>query len=205
MEITTITRFHYPRKHKDKKEYKWRFNFFKDKVLPRIKAQDTDINVWCNDWQRDSLEELGVNAFNVDTKTRTNKLGYFVDFADWSKVEGLKKYDIQIGIDSDDLITSNLVDKVKEVCSEKEQSTHISFQPIKVDLKTGKQYDMKRTYNKKGSPIFAIYQPDKENYLFAYENSHLLMPIYFREKVFINKGYCYISVHNYNDSTTIKS
>jgi len=205
MNTTIITRFHYPESKKGSKEYKWRFNYYKDKILPKVKNQtdkDFDINVWCNDWQRESLEELGISTFQVNTKTRTNKLGYFIDFADWSEVEGLKKYDIQIGLDSDDYITPEFIKKVKDIASNQIRSTFISFQPEKVDIKTGNKYPMKRTYNHQGSPVFAIYQPHGD-YKFAYETSHLLMPKEFKNFYFVDKGYCYVSVHDYNDSTSI--
>jgi hypothetical protein len=199
MNITTITRFHYPIEKKESKEYKWRLAFFRDEVLPRIKG--VDINVWCNDWQRDEIEALGVKTFYAETETRKNKMGYFVDFVEWKNVKGLKKYDIQIGLDSDDLIEPEFIDKVKE-CSG-DQSIFMSFQSEKIDIKTGKKYKMPRDYSKQGSAIFAIYQPNKENYLFAYQDSHLKMPKYFDKFIFIPTGYCYVNVHNYNDSTKI--
>ena len=203
MKIAFIIRFHYK---KDDERFNWRFNFFKDEVLPRIKAQthkDFDICVWCNPWHKELFEGLGVKTFNATYVKKDTK--HFTDFTDWSNVHGLEMYDIQIGLDSDDLVEPTLVEKTVSLFNGKEGKLLISFQPKKVDIVTGKSYLMKN-YKKMNrcSPCFAILQTDKSDYRFAYYRSHYRMNQDKWDEVMYVDDQVTMAIHHQNDSTTIK-
>lgn len=207
-----ITRFHYP---EGDNNYKWRFDYYKNEVLPRLLAQtdnDFDIWIWCEPWQKTRLEQLHykIHTFSATYAKRDSHL--FIDYTPYSSTEGLPMYAIQIGLDSDDLVRPNFIKRVHELC-QGEFTRHISFQPKKYDIKTGKKYLMDQYTINRGSPIFAHYQPDylfgragaEENFKFAYHTSHLRMPLLAQEVILVPEGLVFMSIHDLNDSTKIKA
>jgi hypothetical protein len=201
--ISFITRFHYL---ETSNEFLWRFDYYKNNVLPRILNQtntDFDIWIWCEKKHDEMFKSLSnkINTFSATYLKRDSK--YFIDYTTWNEVKGLPKYNIQIGLDSDDLIEPTFVEKVKEL-SIGNKTIFISFQPMKLDIKNNKKYLMDKYTTKRGSPIFAFYQPDLTDFKFAYHTSHLLMPNIVDKVILIQEGYCYMSIHNLNDSTKIK-
>lgn len=210
-----IIRFHY---EKGDPRYAWRFAYFQSMVLPRILNQtvkDFDIYVRCNPWQVDDVKELDprikilmVERERVDYKTHGGKK-YFVDFIPWKQVLGMKKYEIQSGLDSDDLIAPDYMQTVREYIEEyknvgkPKSSVHVSFQPQIFDLKTLSVRPIGTTYTPtKGSAFLSLYQPEKtEPYRFIYEESHLKMWKFADHSVVVQEGQCWATVHRVNEST----
>ncbi len=213
-----ITRFHYA---ENDPRFLWRFNYFQNTVLPRILKQDTkgfDLCIRCEPHHDDlflSLENMCYNegvplkVFKVKNERaryrQINKKKYFLDFVLWKDVIGLPTYDLQSGLDSDDLIGPEYMTKVFDtVYSYKDQSLHLSFQPKILDIKTQRERSIRVKYHpKKGSAFLSLYQPDKTNYKFIYECSHLTMWRNAKTSLTLPVGYCWASVHGYNESTGV--
>jgi len=203
--IAVITRFHYP---KDDPEYRWRLDYYRDEVLPRLLrqyCQDFDIWIWCEPWQEKELKSLSprIRTFRATYAKRDSHL--FIDYTLWENVFGLPKYEIQVGLDSDDLVAPGFIEKIQELC-QGDKSLLLSFQPIKFDIATGNRYHMDQYTEQRGSPIFAFYQPDiyTKDFKFAYHTSHLRMPVLAQKRIIVPEGYAYMSIHDRNDSTRIK-
>lgn len=199
-----ITRFHYP---KEDRKFNWRFEYFKNSVLPKILDQsdnDFDIAIWCEKHHEDLFKSLSprIKIFQASYEKRNS--GLFIDYTAWENVTGLGKYVIQIGLDSDDLISRDFIKKTKSLCNGY-QTILVSFQPVKKDIKTGKRYAMDQYTRLRGSPIFALYQPNLEDdYKFAYHTSHLRMALITKKVILVPEGYVEMSIHDQNDSTKIK-
>jgi len=198
-----IIRFHY---EKDTPEFDWRVDYFSKEVLPRIMAQtdqNFDIAIWCEKRHEFLFKALSpkIKTFQAQYQKRDSHL--FIDYTPWENVVGLEKYNIQMGLDSDDLIEPNFVEKVSSICTGQE-SIQVSFQPVKFDIFTHKKYKMDQYNEKRGSPIFAFYQPNFNDYKFAYHTSHLRMPGVAQKTVIVPEGFVMMSIHGNNDSTKIK-
>lgn len=215
MKTAFIIRMHYKR---DDKKWLWRLAYFQAIVLPKILAQkdkDFDICMRVNPHHADQVLALSdkIKIFDatpsrrdwVDPKYRKKQKKYFIDFLDYKHLVGLDKYDIQIGIDSDDiLLRDDFVSRVKEeVLKDPSKSLHISFQPHIFHTNTLRMFECPTKYGVgHGSPIFALYQTqDQKRYLYAYEESHLKMPTNAKRKIRIEEDYCCYSVHSCNSST----
>lgn len=207
LSICFCIRFHYKQ---DDPRFNWRFKHFVDNVLPRIKAQtykDFDICVWCNDWHKELFEGLGLKTFNVikeSVRYKGDRKKYFHDFTPWSEVIGLDKYDIQLGLDSDDYIEPQYLEKIiEEIIKNKDgnKSIHICYEPEMVRLSTGKIEHLGNYNKKRGSAFMALYQPDKTNYRFVYEESHISIIRNADIAIVLPKGYCYAVAHEINEST----
>lgn len=207
-----IIRFHYDQ---NDKRFEWRFQYFKDHVLPCLLEQTVsnfDIAIRCNPWHADLFKELSprIIPFHVkDEHTSYKQKGrksYFFDFIPWENVIDLPEYEIQYGLDSDDLITPDYIETLQKVIEgwKPEVSTlHVSFQPELLDVKTQKVSPIGQEYSpEKGSAFMAIYQPrGTEPYRFVYEQSHLTLGSLFEKSITLPKGKCFASVHSYNEST----
>lgn len=215
MQAAFIIRFHYKQTDND---FDWRYSYFRAIVLPRLldqTNQDFEIAVWCNPWHHkhflslsDKIRVFGVRP-EVDgyirPEDRERASRFHVDFTYWRDVIGLPPYDLQIGLDSDDLIRETYVSRIfQEIDKHKRGSLHIGFQPMVFNLKNLSQYDFKAKYGPEhGSPFFALLQPDKRSFIFAYEHSHLKMPAFFDRTVSIPEGFCWFSIHDRNASTQL--
>jgi len=210
-----IIRFHYP---KGSPIFKWRLAYFKAMVLPRLLNQtnkDFDIAIRCNPEHRKIFESLNkkIRTFDVKPGTGTRRIkkvhgkNYFLDFVRWDDVVGLGKYEIQSGLDSDDLISLDYIQTIKDEIKKNDsnRSLHISFQPDIFDMYGLKKMSIGCMYSdKRGSAFFTIYQPkDKKKYIFAYEASHLVLPLMFEKSVILPVGKCWATVHGLNESTTL--
>lgn len=207
-----IVRFHYDQ---EDPRVAWRFSYFRDQVLPRLLAQTAgcfDIAVRCNAWAAPMFEALSprIRTFTVRNERVLYKGAgkrYFYDFARWDEVEGLGQYDIQSGIDSDDLLAPDYMELTLEaiaahVREHGRRSLHISFQPALLDVATGKERPIGQTYGPTmGSAFFSIFQPRKDQYRFAYEISHLKLYTLFDRSITLPAGHCWASVHQHNEST----
>jgi len=209
--VSFIVRFHYK---EDDSRFIWRYQHFVEKVLPRIYAQtykDFDICIWCNDWHKHFFESIGLKTFNVNNevikykqhKHKPNKR-FFHDFKKWEDVIGLEKYDLQLGLDSDDFIEPKYVEIIiKEIEKRKEgnKSIHLCYEPEMIRLDTGKICKLGNYHINRGSAFMALYQPNKENYRFIYEESHISIIKKADIKVILPKGYAFATAHSLNEST----
>jgi hypothetical protein len=206
LETAFITRFHYPLDHPD---FKWRFNYYKEQVLPRLQNQTIPVQiwVWCEPHHEHLFKELGVNTFQA-TYT-PEKVKHFTDFTSYKNTIGLPMFDVQIGIDSDDLAYPDLAEKaLEEIKSSGKEKVLLSFQPLKFDLKTKRKYVMPN-YQKKNrcSPCYAIKQPkDINSYKFIYYRCHYRMntDLFFDQVIHVNNTYVMMTIHDLNDTTKIK-
>lgn len=213
MNHIVIIRFHY---EENDPRWPWRFQYFKEQVLPRLlnqTNQDFDIGIRCNRWQIPFFMELSdkiIPFYVKNEKAQYRPIGgkmYFFDFAKWEDVVGLKQYDIQSGLDSDDLVSPNYIQKTKDSISEfalkhPGKSFHLSFQPEIHNVKTYETYPIGVKYSPRvGSAFFAIYQPKKEKYIFAYQYSHMKLGQVMDFSITLPAGSCWASVHELNEST----
>ena len=207
-----IVRCHY---EENDQRFKWRFEYFKNEVLPRLLAQTNqnfDIAIYCNKKHAELFKKLSdrITTFyakksNPIYRTTSDMKTYYSDFMSLDNIVGLKKYDIQTGLDSDDLVETGYIDKILETIKRNgyDKSLHISFQPDTFDLITNKYYPITQHYKAvtRGSAFLTIYQPDKKNYIFAYQYSHIKIGEHFDKSILIPEGYCHMVIHGRNEST----
>ena len=203
-----IIRFHYG---KEDPRFDWRFSYFKAVVLPRILNQtrkDFDICIWCNKWHDEIFKSLSSRIKIFHSKKETIKYRilkgkkYYYDFIEYEDLEGLDKYEIQSGIDSDDLISRDYIDTIVKYLKNEKGKTHLCFQPKTFNLKTLAIKPMLPYHSKRGSPFLSLYQPNKEdNYKFIYCDSHISMWRYAKKSIIIPSGHCFMTIHYLNEST----
>ena len=203
-----IIRFHYG---KEDPRFDWRFSYFKAVVLPRILNQtrkDFDICIWCNKWHDEIFKSLSSRIKIFHSKKETiryrmlNGKKYYYDFIEYEDLEGLDKYEIQSGIDSDDLISRDYIDTIVKYLKNEKGKTHLCFQPKTFNLKTLAIKPMLPYHSKRGSPFLSLYQPNKEdNYKFIYCDSHISMWRYAKKSIIIPSGHCFMTIHYLNEST----
>lgn len=208
--IGFIIRFHY---EKEDPRFEWRLKYFISDVLPRIRKQSVinfDICIRCNEWHREIFEKLRLKTFKVVDEyvaykgNVTNTKKFFYDFISWDRVVGLDKYDIQVGLDSDDLIEKKYLEKALEKIEKYDngkKSIHICFQPKFYYLKDKTSRPFPKYTENVGSAFMVLYQPDKENYRFIYEESHLSIIKKADIKVVMPVGDCMATCHEFNEST----
>ena len=213
MKKAFIIRFHY---EENDPRFAWRFQYFKESVLPRILAQsvqDFDIAIRCNPAHDQLFKDLSekIRVFHVDGECVQYKMvggrKYFLDFVSWDRVIDLPRYELQLGLDSDDLIEPFYLKAIVNMLRgmPDHETTHICFQPQLINEKTGDIHRMPQRYSStKGSAFFAIYQPaGTEPYVFAYQESHLTISRNFINKIVMPEGACFASCHHLNESTHI--
>jgi hypothetical protein len=209
MKIGVIIRFHY---EKDDPRFNWRFNHFKEEVLPRLKNQtykNFDICLGVNPWQIPLFKDLDVKTFTADwnirykvNKNNPNKK-YFHDFISFEELKGLDKYNIQIGLDSDDLVEPKYVEIIKKeverhIKKNPDKSLHLCYQPQLI--RNGKKEQMMGYGINRGSAFMGLYTPEDKHY-FIYSSSHMIMPKKADCFKLLPEGYCYAAAHSYNEST----
>lgn len=209
MKSAFIIRFHYP---EGDPRFAWRLRYFKDEVLPRILEQtdqDFDIAIRCRPEDDNIFRSLSekIRTFHVRNESERYKIihgkRYFLDFVSWKDVEDLPRYDLQMGLDSDDLIRNDYVERIKKEIGSGGRSTHVCFQPELLDLKTGRILPIHQNYHeKKGSAFFGLYQsPAVTDYHFAYEKGHLDLWQFAEKSIVVPEGYCWATAHDLNEST----
>lgn len=207
MKTGFIIRFHY---EENDKRFPWRLDFFKNEVLPRIKNQtfkDFDICIGCNQWQVKIFQELGLKTFTADWPVRYKNNRFFHDFVKFEDLQGLEKYDVQFGLDSDDLIEENYVQTAmleiqNHIRLHRSSSFHLSYQPKLFRWKDRRIERMNKYNVQRGSAFMCLYQPITENnYRFIYEESHITIIKKAVYKKIIPEGFCYAVAHDLNEST----
>ena len=203
-----IIRLHY---EPDDPRFEWRFIYFARYVLPRILRQTYskfDICIRCNPAHVSLFKALSprITTFQVRNEhssyKKQGRKTYFYDFVPWSSVIGLPKYDVQMGLDSDDLISPDYVAKVMDLAHRYREALHITFQPqlFRLRTRTVEPFPLKFTPTK-GSAYMALSQPDKRNYHFIYEQSHLTLGQLAKRSIVLPIGDCWCTVHDFNEST----
>jgi hypothetical protein len=234
-----IIRFHYDvddpssKYSASEEQFEWRFGYFVSMCLPRIRRQagpPVDVWVWCEPGHRERFERLGCKTFTVkpswkgwlkpghegkDGKLsiagRDSKL--HIDFVPWEAVEGLPQYDLQIAIDSDELLLrTDTFHLIKEHFTCLEKTAHLSFQHVMFDVVGCQLYSSHFRYTtKKGSPFYALWQPNvpPEKFVFVYDNSHQViwkqMHHTFLASSDLQESHVAASVHPWNSSTRLST
>jgi hypothetical protein len=203
---------------KDDPRFQWRLDYFKKEVLPRILNQsDPNFDIWirCYPWQKKILESLSprIKTFTVKNEgarykqhKRNPKKQYFHDFVKWEDVENLPRYEIQMSLDSDDLIDPLYVAFLRITLDQLSKTNpgkriHACFQPESLDLKTGETKKLGNYTSKRGSAFFGFYQPISDDYFFIGSESHISMWKHADLSVVLPIGSCWATVHDINEST----
>lgn len=205
-----IIRCHYA---PDDPRFTWRLKLFTKLTLPSIHKQtdqDFDICVRCNPAHDEIFRQLGCKPFHVkneyadyfaDLKGKRPKV-YFYDFVKWEDVVGLKQYDIQMSLDSDDRIAPDYVAIVKKHCRASKTSLHIHFQPERWHYNTRKVRRNRFRYSDQhGSMFFVLYYPDKSHYHYVGEYSHRYKYRLTERTILIPAGHCWLTIHGQNESS----
>lgn len=196
----------------DDNRFNNRINIYKKEVLPRIKAQtktNFDICVVCKKKHQDIIRSIGViPATFKDDKLNLKNLGRWGTVGEnlWDNTN-LKKYHIKTRLDSDDLLAPNYIEKTLEEINklDKDKSISVTFQPRLFNLITKEDKKMRTRYSAKRCSMFSsIYKPNKEHKFLA-ENSHFDISKYAEQNVFVDEGYCWLGIHDKNNSTTMNS
>lgn len=202
-----VTRMLYP----DRERLDERMEIYLKHCLPRLRIQTKqgfDIVVLCNRKHRKVFEKLGIiPIFMKDNWFGQRPTKYWSAFTSYDNLEGYIKYDIQTSIDSDDMLSRDYVETVEDIIKKESEgkSLHIHFKPRFYKLSTGEEKYQDRDYGiNRGTAFYSIYQPDKRNYVYVGSDSHLWMPKKFNKSIFMPEGYCWIGIHDNNDSTTMK-
>lgn len=178
------------------------------KSLREQTNQNFDIAVLCSKQHAHIFRKMDIipfftrsdyfGEFSQETKTWHVKVP-------WGEIEGLREYEIQTNLDSDDFVSSDYIEAVQEL-SHGDKSIHIHFQPTLVDIKTGEHKKMRNRYDDKtGSAFYSLYQPNPQEYIYIGIDGHRKMQQYADKTVFIGEGYAFVGIHDHNDSTTINS
>lgn len=210
MKKAFIIRFHYA---ENDPRFTWRFEYFKNEVLPRILKQgdDFDICIRCNPHHDNLFLNLHkrIKVFHMkDEYVKHNGQRFFYDFLPFENAEGLEKYNVQFGLDSDDLIDDDYADtllKALKPAIERGETGHVSMQCDYYDVASKEFHPAPNKYSlSRGSAFFAIYQPDNTiGHYFPYHESHITIAKRFMHRFFIPEIKCHASVHTHNESTYI--
>lgn len=214
-----VIRFHYPQ---DSEKFEWRLAYFQSMVLPKLLEQtyqDFDICIWVNPWHKERVESLsdkiktftvreGADAIRPEDAHKEGR--YHIDFVRWGDVIGMDRYDIQTGLDSDDLIMPNYIETIQATFEsfmdriDGLKTMHLCFQPYVFDTKTLRIFKSPNTYTKNnGSAFFSLCQFGSSKYIFAYEYSHLELPKHMDYTTVMPEGMCAYSVHDNNESSSL--
>jgi hypothetical protein len=170
----------------------WRFAFFRDEVLPRILAQtdqNFDLCIWCHPHHRRELSRLDPKVQAFTTKHPP------------------KNYHIQTRTDTDDWLETEYIAKAREVirAEAREQPLVVNFQPWKLDLRTGRVFQVRRRYGPQEPSMFlSLFQPDlgpayRQVYCIRHNWMHRLFP----RVITVPEGYCYLVIHDANGVSQI--
>lgn len=217
-----LTRLHYP----PGPRAEWRMAYFAAMCLPRIReaAPDVDVYLRVQEWQRPWCESIGCKPWTVRPEFENwikpgyaeKATRYHVDFVPWGGVVGVPRAELQIAIDSDELLMPRtrpgLLERLRrELASAPPgESCHVSFQHEMFDVRECRLYRSQYRYStEKGSPFYALWQPNPEEpYVFAYDDSHQRIGQQMRHRRFIAddgpNAWVAASVHSHNASTKRK-
>jgi len=217
MTTAFLIRLHYP----PGPQADWRLAYFETQCLPRILQQsgEFDVCVWCEPHHWSRVAAMGCKPFRMRPEFdgwvkpgyehKTDR--YHVDFHPWSHVAYLPRYDLQIAIDSDELLLrEDTLDRLRtELLSVPDGETaHISFQHEMFDVDRLELCRSQFRYSEdKGSPFYALWQPGvaESEYVFCYDDSHQQIGQQMKHRRFVSddgdRAYVAASVHGFNAST----
>ena len=172
-------------------------------VLLNQKDQDFDIAILCNKKHESIIKGINPRIIPFFTKKKPSKKGKFWHInSEWEDISGLKKYDIQSNIDSDDTVSLDYTKIVVEELSKVSVSTLINFQPVLRDFYTGENKPINHIYGEKWfSAFYSIYQPDKKDYIYIGKDEHLHFNEYVEKTITIPEGHAWVNLHDKNDSS----
>ena len=199
MNTAIVTRFHY----EDDAKFERRFAFYCERVLPTLLAQtdqNFDIAVWCEPRHAERFTQLSpkMKPFTATYKKRGGP--FFADFTDWQNVSGLKQYEIQVGLDSDDIVAPDYIETIHRLC-QGGRSVLVSFPPLVYDLHSGRFGRLRGYSATQTSAFFALYYPGLKGFRFAYCGSHLRLWKHVDKVILGPEEKCCALVHGMNDST----
>jgi hypothetical protein len=216
-----ITRFHYPTAANPakRKQFEWRFGYYRDRVLPTLAAQtgeggqDFDVWVWCEPEHERLFQALNVNGRPVNTFRASypprSKGRYHVDFTTFEQTQGLPRYELQIGLDSDDMLAAPAVAQIKRQVAGARMRKLVSLQPVLLDAADGRLYRMNRRYNGRScSAIFGMYQPRTmwtRGFYFPYHTGHVTLRRLVPDMRYLSEGLALASVHSHNETTALNT
>jgi hypothetical protein len=198
MKHGVIIRFNYP---EDEPTLKWRLAWFAGAVLPRLENQtDQNFEIWMN-----------VNPAHVErmrevfpyihyfTTTAAEKYYDLVFHSDQ-----LPRFDIQTRLDSDDLVTTTYIERIKAEVTGKKEPTVVSFQPYKLDFFSFQRYKMGKRYHRKSCSMFlSLFIPSEQEYNQIYKYNHRLIYERYPNVITIPEGYADLVIHPHNKITKI--
>lgn len=208
--LAVITRLHYD---ENDSKFPARLEQYKNRPLDSLLKQtdqDFDIWVWTEPWHDEVVKAIHprINVFHGNWRKRDSgdsTQRYFIDYTHWRDIQGLPKYEIQVGLDSDDTLAPKAIAYIKRSCRGIKR-TAISLQPLKEDLRTGQLYHMRRYAKHRCAPIFALYQPKSltDDFMFAYQASHMRLAAYCDKKITLPEGLAFMGITGLNESTKIQ-
>ena len=203
-----------------------RLERYVDIVVPQLRGQtntDFDIALRVNkptlDKIRHYLDTHGCKDIITFTEDHILFLGTYYDksefynyggesinkYSTWENIHGLEKYDIQTSYDSDDYVSKDYIQTVKDIAMghENKEPLHIHFQPIWLHEATKTTGRMEFRYNKYcGSAFYSIYCPQKDKeYIFCRVRSHANILNMFKYTILVPEGKCWIGVNENNVRT----
>jgi hypothetical protein len=225
-----VVRIHSRPDDEGRRSFRWRLHYFAAELMTRLErqsSQDFDILVRTHPsgWQDEAILALSpkIKVFHalpewqehIRPQDKARARRYWIDFIEYKHLADFPRYDIQTGIDSDDLVLrADFIETIeRHVQAEPERSLHISFQPYVFDWRLLGAYECQHRYSTtKGSPMFSLYQPpDHEPYVHAYHDSHLKMQTFAERRLFIDatatvKGFvAFTCRHGDNSSTQLST
>lgn len=200
-----ITRMWYEKKEDLLK----RIETYKANLLPVLlnqTEQNFDIGILCNKKHEKIIKSIHPRIIPFFTKKKPGKVGKcWHIFSEWKDISGIKKYDIQTNIDSDDIISLDAIKIIKDSITER-KSTHIHFFPTLRDFYTGELRKVRIKYrDTQNSAFYSLYQPDKKNYIYIGQGSHTNFAKYAEKTILIPEGHYFVNIHDSNDSSTMES
>jgi hypothetical protein len=164
--------------------------------------QNFDIGAICHPENDKHFEEMGIIPIHTkdgyDGHIHPTR-GHWEYYTPWENITGIKKYEMQTGLDTDNFLEPEYVERLYQELERlpKDEPAHIHFQPRIKNIITGQEKEMASRYGPTwGSAMFSLYQP-KEPYYFIYHDSHSRMQNLFKKSVLVN-GYCLVGVHDEN-------
>ena len=185
--------------HNNQDHFEWRYHYFASCVLPRLQAQtvsDFDICILSDpkDHQRLKALDKRIKPFTMitdgyDYRTQSN---FTQDMT-----KGLDKYNLQIRLDSDDLVEPDFVQK----CAEGKKV--VTFQPELFILKKLQVKKMKARYRDDRPSMFMSFRSDMDDYKCIYSEVFFRFGRY--DCTLHPEGTCYMTIHGTNKGTSENS
>lgn len=174
--------------HNNEADQRWRYHYFASCVLPRLQAQtinDFDICILSPPHWHERLKELDsrIKPFTIDGFQMATHGNFTYDMT-----EGLDKYELQVRLDSDDLVSPDFMEIIDRT------EGNVSFQP---ELFLLDKLRVKRMNHR--------YGPDKPSCFLAvkgYEEC-IYHKVFLRfNATLIPEGHAFVTIHDRNRGTT---